>query len=139
MNPHPPHPPNSSKPGRHSVRRILSPGRRSIEVARQTGASEISQRPLHICGACASELVQPIKWRKAPADQWGLTLRCPNCACTVEGRYCQDQIEQLEERLDEGLTAMLNDLARLTQANLSDQMDRFAAALQADLILPQDF
>jgi len=57
----------------------------------------------------------------------------------VEGRYCQDQIEQLEERLDEGLTAMLNDLARLTQANLSDQMDRFAAALQADLILPQDF
>ncbi len=57
----------------------------------------------------------------------------------MEGRYCQDQIEQLEERLDEGLTAMLNDLARLTQANLSDQMDRFAAALQADLILPQDF
>ena len=34
---------------------------------------------------------------------------------------------------------MLSDLRRLTQANMSEDIDRFVAALRADLILPEDF
>ena len=51
----------------------------------------------------------------------------------------RDQIERFEEHLDDGLADMLDDLQRLTQANMSDEIERFAHALQADLILPEDF
>ena len=34
---------------------------------------------------------------------------------------------------------MLSDLRRLTQANMAEEIERFAAALDADLILPEDF
>jgi hypothetical protein len=53
--------------------------------------------------------------------------------------YDEEQVLSLEERLDEGLAEMLRDLQRLTQANMADQLERFTAALRADLILPEDF
>jgi hypothetical protein len=34
---------------------------------------------------------------------------------------------------------MLEDLQRLTRANMADEVDRFIAALDSDLILPEDF
>ena len=34
---------------------------------------------------------------------------------------------------------MLADLKRLTQANMAEEIDRFIGALNADLILPEDF
>ena len=34
---------------------------------------------------------------------------------------------------------MIADLQRLTQANMTADIDRFAAALDTDLILPEDF
>ncbi|MGI8427836.1 MAG: hypothetical protein ACR2OB_00680 [Solirubrobacteraceae bacterium] len=126
-------------PDPHSAHRSLSQTGPGVDLVDWVGAGEVAHPPLHVCPTCASELVQPIAWRKAPADRWGLTLRCPNCAWAIDGEYGQDQVQRLEERLDQGLSAMLNDLARLVQANLADQMDRFATALQAGLILPEDF
>jgi hypothetical protein len=72
-------------------------------------------------------------------DQWELTLHCPNCGITREGVFDQDDVAALEERLDEAVEAILGDLHRLTQANMSDEIERFVAALEADLILPEDF
>jgi len=66
-------------------------------------------------------------------------LNCPNCDWYTEGLYTQDQVRELEDRLDEGLADMLRDLQRLTQANMADQIDRFVTALHADQILPEDF
>jgi hypothetical protein len=34
---------------------------------------------------------------------------------------------------------MLSDLRRLTHANMAEEIERFAAALHTDLILPEDF
>jgi hypothetical protein len=56
-----------------------------------------------------------------------------------EGVFDQEQVDTLEEHLDDGLTDMLSDLRRLTQANMTEEIERFAAALNADLILPEDF
>ena len=50
-----------------------------------------------------------------------------------------EQIDQLEEKLDDGLAEMLADLKRLAQANMAEEIDRFVTALKADLILPEDF
>jgi hypothetical protein len=66
-------------------------------------------------------------------------LNCPNCDWYTEGLFTQDQVRELEDRLDEGLADMLRDLQRLTQANMADQIDRFINALNADQILPEDF
>jgi hypothetical protein len=66
-------------------------------------------------------------------------LSCPNCWWEAEGIFSQEQVEALEEHLDDGLADMLDDLQRLAQANMADQVDRFITALHGDHILPEDF
>lgn len=121
-----------------NVRRITLPSGRSIEVVRYPQES-IGTRELHVCPICASDLVQPIAWNEEPDAQWQLTLECPNCAWIEHGIYDREQVERLEDRLDEGLCAMIADLHRLTQANMAADVERFVSALQADHILPEDF
>jgi hypothetical protein len=128
----------SQPPHRHSVRRIVLPSGRTIEIVRFHG-DEAPQLRLHVCPDCRCELVQPIDWSEAPHGLWELLLQCPNCFWSGEGLYTQEQVDTLEEHLDDGLTDMLSDLRRLTQANMSEEIERFASALAADLILPEDF
>ena len=121
----------------HTVRRIVLPSGRSIEVVRFHDAPET--RPLHICPSCDSNLVQPISWAESSESRWQLELECPNCLWTDSGVFDRDQVEQLEDELDEGLAEMLGDLQRLTQANMAEEIERFTRALAADVILPEDF
>jgi len=96
-------------------------------------------RPLHICPDCQSSLVQPLSWTETGEEQWELELSCPNCDWREEGTYCQSAIEDLEDHLEDGLSDLLDDLHRLAQANMADEIQRFVRALEADLILPEDF
>jgi hypothetical protein len=128
----------SHNPDHHSIRRIILPSGRTIEVVRFY-LDEGDTRGLHVCPECDSRLVQPIDWTEAPQGFWELMLHCPNCDWSDEGVYDQDQVDALEEKLDEGLTDMLSDLRRLTQSNMTEEIERFATALHADLILPEDF
>jgi hypothetical protein len=124
-------------PDKHSIRRIVLPSGRSIEVVRfylDDGADG-----LHVCTQCGSHLVQPLDWHEAPQGFWELTLHCPNCDWLDEGVFDQDQVDALEEKLDDGLTDMLSDLRRLTQSNMAEEIERFTNALQHDLVLPEDF
>ena len=123
----------------HSVRRIVLPSGRTIEVVRFHDEAEHAAPGLHVCPQCDCELVQPVAWTDAGGENWELTLRCPNCMWEGEGVYHQREIERFEEKLDEGVDAILRDLQRLTHANMADQVDRFADALRSDLILPEDF
>ena len=123
---------------RHSVRRIVLPSGRSIEVVRFEAADPV-RRGLHICPACDCELVQPVCWSETSDHRWELTLECPNCGWLEDGVYERERIDRLEEKLDDGLAEMLADLKRLTQANMADEIDRFISALNADFILPEDF
>lgn len=123
---------------RHSVRKIVLPSGRSIEVVRFEESREGTQG-LHVCPSCSSDLVQPISWADAPDDRWELLLECPNCGWWTQGTYDRDDVDRLEEKLDDGLVEMLDDLQRLTQANMTEEVDRFVAALRADVILPEDF
>jgi hypothetical protein len=129
----------NEKPNKHSVRRIVLPSGRSIEVVRFHETETPVRGGLHICPECSSGLVQPMSWGQVSADHWELELACPNCGHSREGVFDQDDVAQLEEELDEGIEAILRDLQRLTHANMSDQIDRFVAAIDADLILPEDF
>jgi hypothetical protein len=119
-------------------RRVILSSARALEVLRYHLERNAS-RGLHQCSGCNSPLVQPIEWQEARTGFWELTLRCPNCQWQTYGLYCQRQVDAFEEELEDGLAQMLGDLSRLTGANMAEEVDRFAAALARDLILPEDF
>ncbi len=125
--------------GHPSVRRIILPSGRSIEVVRFPDVERQPPQDLWVCARCESELVQPVEWGDASDDRWQLTLECPNCGLTTTGAYDRDQVDELEEKLDDGLAQIMSDLQRLTQANMAEETERFATALGTDLILPEDF
>ena len=126
-------------PKNHSVRKIVLPSGKSIEVVRFHDGEDAAPQGLHACPQCDSQLVQPVDWSDAGEEQWELELSCPNCDWREEGTYCQSAIEDLEDHLEDGLSDLLDDLHRLAQANMADEIQRFVRALEADLILPEDF
>jgi hypothetical protein len=128
----------SHRDDNHAVRKIVLPSGRSIEVIR-FDENDAGVRDLHACPSCTCELVQPVSWAESSDSRWQLTLECPNCGWFETGVYERTQVERLEDKLDEGLSDMIADLQRLTQANMAADVDRFVAALQVDLILPEDF
>jgi hypothetical protein len=94
---------------------------------------------LHICTRCDSELVQPSDWEEAGEGRWQLRLACPNCGWSRRGTFSSVQLTALEDRLDGGFDVLLHDLKRLTTANMTEEIERFAVALETGLILPEDF
>ena len=66
-------------------------------------------------------------------------LHCPDCDTCREGVFSQTTVEAFDEELDRGTDALARDYKRLVRANMSEEVDRFVGALQADAILPEDF
>jgi hypothetical protein len=94
---------------------------------------------LHTCFHCAGELVYPLDWCEEGPRHWRIVLRCPECESRREGVFDQASVERLDDELDRGSSALLGDLRRMTHANMSEEIEFFARALEADLILPSDF
>jgi len=124
------------------------PGRRA--GARRTGdrgggapraASGAAATPdlLHVCFHCSGELVYPLDWEEEGTRHWRVVLRCPECESRREGVFEQSIVERLDDELDRGAGALLSDLRRMTHANMSEEIDFFVRALDADLIVPSDF
>jgi predicted RNA-binding Zn-ribbon protein involved in translation (DUF1610 family) len=105
-----------------------------------TGSAQRRRRgDLHVCPECGSDLVYPTDWAPASDRQWRVALRCPECEWNGGGRYSQEMVDRLDEALDGGTEAVLEDLNILVRANMEDQIDRFVTALNGDQILPEDF
>jgi hypothetical protein len=98
-----------------------------------------SPQALHVCPACASELVYPTDWAPADRTRWSVELRCPDCEWNGAGVYAQEVVDRFDEALDGGTEQLLADLTTLTRANMEEQLQRFVDALWADDILPEDF
>jgi hypothetical protein len=126
------------------VRRVVLPSGRSIEVVYFESAPlpRITVEPvedLHVCPDCDRALVYPVEWEEVSPTHWEVLLRCPNCEWGELGVYDQTTVDRFDEELDLGTEALLRDLQRLTKANMEEEADRFASALNADLLLPEDF
>jgi hypothetical protein len=125
------------------VRRVVLPSGRAIEVVyyETLGSVPVTQplEDLHVCPECERELVYPVEWEESSATHWEVLLRCPNCEWNDVGLFDQPTVDRFDEQLDIGTEALLRDLKRLTRANMEEEIDRFSAALSADLILPEDF
>ena len=94
---------------------------------------------LHVCGACASPLVQPMAWERAGGGYWQITLRCPECESVGTGVFDDDVVQRFELELERGETALATDLAVLTQAAFEAEAEAFIGALHAGFVLPEDF
>lgn len=140
----------------HYVKRVLLPSGKTIEVvyfretipvdevvpeAPLTGDDPPAEahQELHLCLECASDLVYPVQWEESGAENWSVLLHCPNCDLYREGIFSQDTVELFDEELDRGADALARDYKRLMRANMAEEIERFAGAITAGAILPEDF
>jgi hypothetical protein len=99
-----------------------------------------SKAQLHVCPDCSSDLVQPVAWEQVASNsEWRLWRRCPECEWHGEDVHREAHIDEYDEQLDFGTRELAEELRTLEQTNMEEAADRFIAALQADLILPEDF
>ena len=119
------------------------PGGEHIDVVYgehgQASGKACSPDQLHLCFHCAGELVYPLDWSEEGPRHWRIVLRCPECESRREGVFDQTSVERLDDELDRGSSALLGDLRRMTHANMSEEIEFFVRALEADLITPSDF
>jgi hypothetical protein len=84
-------------------------------------------------------LVHPLDWAEQSPGRWRINMRCPDCGLRREGVFGQALVERLDEELDRATGSLLSDLKQLTHANMAEEIELFARALQLDLIGPSDF
>jgi hypothetical protein len=144
-------PAGTPTPEGHYVKRVTLPSGKTIEVVYFESARIEAEQPvgataptrsvrdLHLCPECDSGLVYPVHWEEAGRENWRVSLRCPNCEWYATGVFSQDMVDDFDERLDEGTEQLVYDLKQLMHANMSDEIDRFVAALEAEALLPEDF
>jgi hypothetical protein len=95
---------------------------------------------LHVCPSCDSELVQPTGWERSEKPGWWVVeRRCPECQWDGESTHPEPEIDEFDERLDLGAQELLAELDALERSNMEEAAEGFITALQADLILPEDF
>ena len=130
------------------VRRVVLPSGRAIEVVYfetlvgEPAAAVPTKGPLqdlHMCPECDRDLVFPVEWEETSPTHWEVLLRCPNCEWTDVDTFDQATVDRFDEQLDHGTEALVKDLRRLVQANMEAEAERFAAAMNANAILPEDF
>jgi hypothetical protein len=133
----------------HLVKRVVLPSGKTIDVLyfRQAESERFDRehpraepyQDLHVCIECSCEFVYPVQWEEAGPVNWTVLLHCPNCQTYREGVFAQDTVEAFDEELDRGASVLERDYTRQMYANMSEEADRFMAALAADAILPEDF
>src|SRR3954447_299046 len=94
---------------------------------------------LHVCLECDSCLAYPVGWEAADEETWAVLVRCPNCFTHRDGIFDQETVDRFDMEIDRGADQLLQDYTETVRNNMSEEIDRFVAALQADAILPEDF
>lgn len=94
---------------------------------------------LTLCRSCASPLVQPDRWKDRGTQGWELELRCPECENRVTTVIGDEMAEQLTLFHERARALVELSMVRLASDNAEHEIERFARALEQDLILPEDF
>jgi len=95
---------------------------------------------LDICTGCTRPFVVPDAMLDVLDDgRWLVELRCTNCGLVVVGAHDEAALEELDRRLDAITADLRASLGVLDLVDELERIDRFAAALAAGAILPEDF
>jgi hypothetical protein len=124
----------------HFTRRLTLPSGRLVDVVyfESTTTGDDDQELQH-CGACQSDLVQPVDWSPLGKSYWQITLRCPNCEWVGTGVFPQAVLERFDRALDRATDGLVGELDRIGLENMADDIGHFVDALADDHILPSDF
>lgn len=115
------------------------PGTRDETAARSDAEMLEALDNLTICGSCDSPLVQPVNWAGHGADAWRVELRCPECEERGTTLIEDGLAEQLTLFHERARALVELSMIRLASDNAEQEIERFARALQRDLIVPEDF
>lgn len=113
----------------HTIHQAL--GADALEVTHDAGP--------HVCPACRLPFVNPTEALEVDEWHFAVGLHCPNCEWEGASIYDDEALERFDIGLDAGTRALVAALQALTAANMADEIGRFARALEADAIVPEDF
>lgn len=94
---------------------------------------------LTVCGSCDCPFVQPVDWEEAGPRHWKLELRCPNCESRGTVVVEDEVVDHYDLVLERGSAELARSLHEVVEASIEDEATRLRAALEQDLILPEDF
>jgi hypothetical protein len=95
---------------------------------------------LHICRACERPFVVPSAVLDVTGpNEYLMELQCNNCGTVVVSTHGDEVLEALDRELDRQTRDMQSALELWTVTRQMEEIDAFASALHADLILPEDF
>lgn len=96
---------------------------------------------LHLCGSCRRPFVVPDAIVPTPGTTTDVVieLRCNNCGWMRVGSFPVSAVEALDRALDLSEREIRAALEICELTDTLDRIDRFARALHADLITPEDF
>ena len=98
------------------------------------------QDTLHICDRCDRDFIVPVSVVDLiDHERCVVELTCTNCGTTSLGVHDDRALMELDRHLDAAQQRMRNALEVFDYLDEVERVDRFARALQDDLILPEDF
>lgn len=98
------------------------------------------RKHLHICARCRRDFVVPISVLDLiDADRCIVELTCRNCGTAALEVHDDRSLMELDQRLEETTEQLREALALLELTAELERIDRFAEALHAGHILPEDF
>lgn len=109
--------------------------------ARAMRTAPLTEPPgLQLCPECERPFVVPGQIRELVGeDAVRLDLSCTNCGATRTEVHDDARLTDLDHHLDRSFADLLWTLEVVWIANEEAAIDRFAAALAAGAILPEDF
>jgi hypothetical protein len=101
---------------------------------------ERPEADLQTCPACRRPFVVPAAVVDVVGhDRYVVELTCTNCPWSEVAVHEEAALEDLDRRLERSVAAMQAAAEIVEIAAELERIDRFAAALRADLVLPEDF
>ena len=94
---------------------------------------------LQRCPECAADSVHPVYWESFGETHWWIALRCGACDVWAEVLVDNQAAQRFDRDLDRAQDQMAAAADRLELEVMSAQVEVFTAALDSDLIHPDDF
>lgn len=102
--------------------------------------AELPDSPVS-CIDCDSGFLYPTEVIEglSSANRCLLVCRCGNCGKNQQRVCSRDTRDFLEDKVQQGQTAIAEKIRDLKHEEFEEWIDRFVTALNAELILPEDF
>ena len=95
---------------------------------------------LQECPDCRERFIIPVDVLDVVEDgRCVVELHCTNCQQTRISTHDESELMELDDRLEATTAAMHNAIDVFEAIDEWERVERFVAALHADLILPEDF